>query len=308
MFARQAGYLEIVARAAASALPRGVRRPRRRLGRRTTGAGRGAAAHRARATTTCSPPTSSTTASRVWLIDYEYSGNNDACFELGNTATECGFTAEQTEAWTRGLLRRRRPAPTWRGCGCRRCAASTAGRCGASSRRRPARSTSTSTRWGHGAVRQGRARRSGSPRLRRRCWTRWRRWLSCRPAREVVVVGGGVIGARVAYHLTKLGWTDVLLLEQGHLSGGTTWHAAGLVGPLRASESGHPAGAVLRRALRRARGRDRAGHRLPQRRRGDRRAHRGPDGPAAAHRGQRRGLRPRVRAGRRPSGRRSSGR
>ncbi len=42
----------------------------------------------------------------------------------------------------------------------------------------------------------------------------------------------------MAYHLTRLGWTDVLLLEQGHLSGGTTWHAAGLVGPLRASESG----------------------------------------------------------------------
>src|SRR4051794_17760471 len=55
---------------------------------------------------------------------------------------------------------------------------------------------------------------------------------------EIVVVGGGVIGASVAYHLTKLGRTDVLLLEQGHLSGGTTWHAAGLVGPLRASESG----------------------------------------------------------------------
>ena len=47
-----------------------------------------------------------------------------------------------------------------------------------------------------------------------------------------------MIGASVAYHLTKLGKTDVLLLEQGHLSGGTTWHAAGLVGPLRASESG----------------------------------------------------------------------
>src|SRR6187399_2897584 len=55
---------------------------------------------------------------------------------------------------------------------------------------------------------------------------------------EIVVVGGGVIGASVAYHLTKLGKTDVLLLEQGHLSGGTTWHAAGLVGPLRATESG----------------------------------------------------------------------
>ncbi|WP_205472256.1 FAD-dependent oxidoreductase [Nocardioides sp. SYSU D00038] len=55
---------------------------------------------------------------------------------------------------------------------------------------------------------------------------------------RVVVVGGGVVGCSVAYHLTRLGWTDVLLLEQGRLSSGTTWHAAGLVGPLRASESG----------------------------------------------------------------------
>jgi thiamine kinase-like enzyme len=37
---------------------------------------------------------------RVWLIDYEYSGNNDACFELGNTSTECDFAPEQTEAYT----------------------------------------------------------------------------------------------------------------------------------------------------------------------------------------------------------------
>lgn len=55
---------------------------------------------------------------------------------------------------------------------------------------------------------------------------------------RVVIVGGGIVGASVAYHLTKLGWTDVLLLEQGQLSCGTTWHAAGLVGQLRASESG----------------------------------------------------------------------
>src|SRR5215469_11204217 len=55
---------------------------------------------------------------------------------------------------------------------------------------------------------------------------------------QVVVIGGGVIGASVAYHLTALGWTDVLLLEQGQLSCGTTWHAAGLVGQLRASEAG----------------------------------------------------------------------
>ena len=59
------------------------------------------------------------------------------------------------------------------------------------------------------------------------------------PARaRVVVVGGGIVGASTAYHLAHLGETDVLLLEQGTLSCGTTWHAAGLVGLLRASESG----------------------------------------------------------------------
>ncbi|MGH3445299.1 MAG: FAD-dependent oxidoreductase, partial [Nocardioidaceae bacterium] len=55
---------------------------------------------------------------------------------------------------------------------------------------------------------------------------------------RAVIIGGGVVGTSVAYHLTRLGWRDVLLLEQGSLSGGTTWHAAGLVGQLRASESG----------------------------------------------------------------------
>ncbi len=55
---------------------------------------------------------------------------------------------------------------------------------------------------------------------------------------RVVIIGGGVIGTSVAYHLTRRGLTDVLLLEQGQLSCGTTWHAAGLVGQLRASESG----------------------------------------------------------------------
>ena len=55
---------------------------------------------------------------------------------------------------------------------------------------------------------------------------------------QVVIIGGGVIGTSVAYHLTRMGWEDVVLFEQGQLSSGTTWHAAGLVGQLRATEGG----------------------------------------------------------------------
>jgi glycine cleavage system aminomethyltransferase T/glycine/D-amino acid oxidase-like deaminating enzyme len=50
---------------------------------------------------------------------------------------------------------------------------------------------------------------------------------------RVVIIGGGIIGCSVAYHLTKLGWRDVVLLEQGRLTAGTTWHAAGLIGQMR---------------------------------------------------------------------------
>src|SRR3954462_12764145 len=50
------------------------------------------------------------------------------------------------------------------------------------------------------------------------------------PARaRVVVIGGGVIGASVAYHLAHAGWSDVLLVERDRLTSGTTWHAAGLM-------------------------------------------------------------------------------
>ncbi|MCE2491171.1 MAG: GcvT family protein [Alphaproteobacteria bacterium] len=52
---------------------------------------------------------------------------------------------------------------------------------------------------------------------------------------RVVIIGGGVIGCSVAYHLTQAGWTDVVLLERKSLTSGTTWHAAGLIGQLRAT-------------------------------------------------------------------------
>ncbi len=46
---------------------------------------------------------------------------------------------------------------------------------------------------------------------------------------QVVIIGGGVIGCSTAYHLAKLGWKDVVILERKQLTSGTTWHAAGLV-------------------------------------------------------------------------------
>ncbi|MES2664814.1 MAG: FAD-dependent oxidoreductase [Pseudomonadota bacterium] len=52
---------------------------------------------------------------------------------------------------------------------------------------------------------------------------------------RAVVIGGGVSGCSVAYHLAKAGWTDVVLLERQKLTSGTTWHAAGLIGQLRGS-------------------------------------------------------------------------
>ena len=54
---------------------------------------------------------------------------------------------------------------------------------------------------------------------------------------QVIIIGGGVIGCSLAYHLTKRGWTDVVLLERKELTSGTTWHAAGLVGQLRATKN-----------------------------------------------------------------------
>ena len=54
---------------------------------------------------------------------------------------------------------------------------------------------------------------------------------------RVVIVGGGVIGCSIAYHLAKLGWSDIVLLERKQVTSGTTWHAAGLITTLRDTEA-----------------------------------------------------------------------
>ena len=62
--------------------------------------------------------------------------------------------------------------------------------------------------------------------------------MAALPAKaRAVIIGGGVSGCSVAYHLAKLGWTDVVLLERKQLTSGTTWHAAGLIGQLRGSQN-----------------------------------------------------------------------
>jgi 4-methylaminobutanoate oxidase (formaldehyde-forming) len=62
--------------------------------------------------------------------------------------------------------------------------------------------------------------------------------MSTLPAHaQIVIIGGGIVGASVAYHLAKLGMRDIVVLEQGRLTCGTTWHAAGLVGQMRPNRS-----------------------------------------------------------------------
>ncbi len=63
---------------------------------------------------------------------------------------------------------------------------------------------------------------------------------------QVVVVGGGIAGCATAYHLTRRGWRDVLLLERRRLTSGTTWHAAGLVTTARPT---HGMRAIVRRSI-----------------------------------------------------------
>ena len=61
--------------------------------------------------------------------------------------------------------------------------------------------------------------------------------ISLPQAAKAVIIGGGVVGCSVAYHLAKLGWRDIILLERKQLTCGTTWHAAGLIAQLRATQN-----------------------------------------------------------------------
>ena len=83
---------------------------------------------------------------------------------------------------------------------------------------------------------------------------------------RVVVIGGGVIGCSVAYHLAHMGWNDVVLVERDQLTSGTTWHAAGLMVTFGStSETSTEMRKYTRDLYAAARGRDRAGDRASSR-------------------------------------------
>ncbi len=98
------------------AVPAGYREHLDRIPGHRGGPRRPSAADASRATTTCSPRTTSTTGERLWIVDYEYSGNDDPTFELGNTAQELGYDEHQLARALRGVLRRGVPGPARRGC------------------------------------------------------------------------------------------------------------------------------------------------------------------------------------------------
>ena len=156
---------------------------------------------------------------RIWLIDYEYSGNNDPCFELGNTSTECKLTIDQLDELVTAYYGSRRPAKVARAQLQAIVLAVRLGTVGIHpAGRQPARVRLLGL--GDGALR-GRSREFGA-RVRRLLDAARRETAAERrdlPDRaRVVIIGGGVIGTSVAYHLTQLGWEDVVLLEQGQLS------------------------------------------------------------------------------------------
>ena len=165
---------------------------------------------------------------RLWLVDWDYAGFNSPLFDLGGLASNSELSLEQAEALLRlyfdrpvdDELRRRAAAMT-------------------------AASLLRETMWSmvseiHSAVdfdyaaytaeklaalrySVGDLARDGS------------RMSELPSSAKIVIVGGGIVGCSVAYHLGKMGMTDVLLLERGKLTCGSTWHAAGLVGQLRTS-------------------------------------------------------------------------
>ena len=170
---------------------------------------------------------------RLWLIDFEYAGFSTAMFDLAGAASNAGMAADEADELLAAYFGTA-PAPEIR-------RAHAAMQCASLLREAmwsmvselhldaPGADYVSYTAGQSGAARN-RARRL-SHRLRKDPL------MNLPTHAEIVVIGGGIIGCSTAYHLARDHKADVVLLEQGKLTSGSTWHAAGLVGQLRSSAS-----------------------------------------------------------------------
>ena len=172
---------------------------------------------------------------RLWLIDFEYAGFTTAMFDLAGAASNSGMDdARPPDAAGRLFRQGARRRRCIRAFDAMQCASLLREAMWAWSRNctstRPAPTTppmraKTSTRL--------------DAALDRLSLTDYgKTCIMTLPAQaQIVVIGGGIIGCSTAYHLARDHKADVVLLEQGKLTSGSTWHAAGLVGQLRSSAS-----------------------------------------------------------------------
>ena len=173
------------------------------------------------------------------IVDWEYAGMGDRCFDLGNLAVNNELRRGRRRAPAGRLLRRAAVAPR-------------SARALRLMRLHVRRREAT---WGvvqggvseldfdfdgyaARALRAAAARPPRDPRFEALAARRPRgRRVSCPTARACVIIGGGVGGASIAYHLAQLGERDVVLLDRNELTSGSTFHSAGLVGQLRSSRA-----------------------------------------------------------------------
>ena len=177
-------------------------------------------------------------ADQIWIVDWEYAGMGDRYFDLANFAVNNELDPCDERALLHALLRARR----------RRTAQLAAlalmkfmsrlprGDVG----RRPERGLRARLRL-HGLRPQAfRAHETRSPPTTVRARARggqWRSGVTCPDAARCVIIGGGVGGTSIAYHLGELGWDDMVLVDRDQLTSGSTFHSAGLVGQTRGSVS-----------------------------------------------------------------------
>ena len=165
---------------------------------------------------------------RLWLVDWEYAGFNSPLFDLGGLASNSELSPEQAEQ-ALGLYFGKPVDDQLR----RRAAAMTAASLLRETMWSMVSEIHSTVDFDYAAYTAENLRRFEAAYATYQAMDA--RMSELPSSAKIVIVGGGIVGCSVAYHLGKMGLTDTLLLERGKLTCGSTWHAAGLVGQLRTS-------------------------------------------------------------------------